>query len=171
MKDTVTEGIWPEWFTVSGPTLGVIVATVYTFKVVPTGFVPDTDNDTANINLRAAQGTSFYDMDRWVAECYGYRAGEQPLLNPFFLTLDDARTAARERAEAAALTVAERAAERGVRDGVGFEAPLEPCERAPRGSEATPTAMPTVVEAINTGASPCSAGAGRWVCCTTGDDG
>ena len=30
--------------------------------IVPKGFIPDQDNDSLNINLRAAQGTSFYDM-------------------------------------------------------------------------------------------------------------
>jgi len=32
------------------------------FAVVPKGFIPDIDNDTLNINIRAAQGTSFYEM-------------------------------------------------------------------------------------------------------------
>lgn len=33
-----------------------------------------------------------YEMDRWVLECYGYRASTEPVLNPFFLDLSDART-------------------------------------------------------------------------------
>ena len=32
------------------------------FVIVPKGFIPDQDNDTMNINLRAAQGTSYYEM-------------------------------------------------------------------------------------------------------------
>jgi hydrophobic/amphiphilic exporter-1 (mainly G- bacteria), HAE1 family len=40
----------------------VLAATVGMFVVVPKGFVPDEDNDSLNINLHAAQGTSFYDM-------------------------------------------------------------------------------------------------------------
>src|SRR4029079_8363658 len=40
----------------------VIAATVEMFVVVPKGFVPDEDNDSLNVNLHAAQGTSFYDM-------------------------------------------------------------------------------------------------------------
>src|SRR5476649_3095405 len=40
----------------------VLVATVQMFRVVPKGFVPDSDDDELNINLRAAQGTSFDDM-------------------------------------------------------------------------------------------------------------
>jgi HAE1 family hydrophobic/amphiphilic exporter-1 len=43
----------------------VIVATVWMFNVVPKGFIPDQDNDSLFVNLRAAQGTSYYDMTRW----------------------------------------------------------------------------------------------------------
>jgi HAE1 family hydrophobic/amphiphilic exporter-1 len=46
--------------------VGIIVATVYMVKKIPTGFIPDTDNDTASIGLRAAQGTSYDDMVQWV---------------------------------------------------------------------------------------------------------
>ena len=35
--------------------------------IVPKGFIPDQDNDSLNINLRAAQGTSFYEMVDYVA--------------------------------------------------------------------------------------------------------
>jgi HAE1 family hydrophobic/amphiphilic exporter-1 len=34
--------------------------------VVPKGFIPESDNDSININLRAAQGTSFYEMVNYV---------------------------------------------------------------------------------------------------------
>jgi len=40
----------------------VLAATVQMFRIVPKGFVPDSDDDEVNINLRAAQGTSFTDM-------------------------------------------------------------------------------------------------------------
>ncbi|HET9831510.1 MAG TPA: efflux RND transporter permease subunit, partial [Vicinamibacterales bacterium] len=40
----------------------VLAGTVAMFVVVPKGFIPDQDNDTLNINLRAAQGTSYYEM-------------------------------------------------------------------------------------------------------------
>jgi HAE1 family hydrophobic/amphiphilic exporter-1 len=40
----------------------VLVATILMFRVVPKGFVPDSDDDELNLNLRAAQGTSFYEM-------------------------------------------------------------------------------------------------------------
>ena len=40
----------------------VLVATVHMYNIVPKGFIPDQDNDNLFINLRAAQGTSFYEM-------------------------------------------------------------------------------------------------------------
>jgi HAE1 family hydrophobic/amphiphilic exporter-1 len=40
----------------------VLAATVHMYGVVPKGFIPDQDNDSMNINIRAAQGTSFYEM-------------------------------------------------------------------------------------------------------------
>ena len=40
----------------------VLYATVYMYGVVPKGFIPETDNDSVNVFLRASQGTSFYDM-------------------------------------------------------------------------------------------------------------
>ena len=45
-----------------GVFVAVIVATVQMFNVVPKGFIPDQDNDSLFVNLRAAQGTSYYDM-------------------------------------------------------------------------------------------------------------
>ena len=44
----------------------VLGATVYAYGKVPKGFIPDTDNDTLNVNIRAAQGTSFYEMVNYV---------------------------------------------------------------------------------------------------------
>src|ERR1019366_273571 len=46
--------------------VGVLWSTVHMYGVVPKGFIPDSDNDTLNINLRAAQGTSFYEMVNYV---------------------------------------------------------------------------------------------------------
>src|SRR5262245_40060810 len=40
----------------------VLDATIHMYGVVPKGFIPDQDNDSMNINVRAAQGTSFYEM-------------------------------------------------------------------------------------------------------------
>ena len=40
----------------------VLTATVQMFRVVPKGFVPDADDDEIRMNIRAAQGTSYYQM-------------------------------------------------------------------------------------------------------------
>jgi HAE1 family hydrophobic/amphiphilic exporter-1 len=40
----------------------VLVATTEMFRIVPKGFIPDQDNDTLNVNMTAAQGTSYADM-------------------------------------------------------------------------------------------------------------
>jgi HAE1 family hydrophobic/amphiphilic exporter-1 len=56
----------------------VLVATVQMFRVVPKGFVPDSDDDEMNINLRAAQGTSFDDM-----MVYARRVAEVIRQNPY----------------------------------------------------------------------------------------
>ena len=42
--------------------VAVLAATVKMYAIVPKGFIPDQDNDSMNIQLRAAQGTSFYEM-------------------------------------------------------------------------------------------------------------
>ena len=42
--------------------LAVLGLTVYLFRVVPRGFIPDGDNDTFNITVQAQEGTSFYKM-------------------------------------------------------------------------------------------------------------
>src|SRR4029079_15208205 len=44
----------------------VLWATVQMFGIVPKGFIPESDNDTLNVNLRAAQGTSYYEMVNYV---------------------------------------------------------------------------------------------------------
>ena len=43
-------------------------ATVQMFSIVPTGFIPDQDNDSMFVNLTAAQGTSYYDMAKWTQQ-------------------------------------------------------------------------------------------------------
>src|SRR5262249_17352480 len=47
---------------------GVMAATVRMFNIIPTGFIPDQDNDSMFVNLQAAQGTSFFDMSRWTQQ-------------------------------------------------------------------------------------------------------
>ena len=43
----------------------VLVATIQMYRIIPTGFIPEQDNDTLFVSLRAAQGTSYYDMADW----------------------------------------------------------------------------------------------------------
>ena len=48
--------------------VAVLGATVHMFNIIPTGFIPDQDNDSMFVNLQAAQGTSYYDMARWTQQ-------------------------------------------------------------------------------------------------------
>src|SRR5580765_339510 len=48
-----------------GVFIAVAYATVHMFNIIPTGFIPDQDNDSMFVNLQAAQGTSYYDMAKW----------------------------------------------------------------------------------------------------------
>jgi hydrophobic/amphiphilic exporter-1 (mainly G- bacteria), HAE1 family len=41
---------------------------VHMFKIIPTGFIPDQDNDSMFVNLQAGQGTSYYDMSKWTQQ-------------------------------------------------------------------------------------------------------
>src|SRR5258708_36505448 len=46
----------------------VLGATLRMVYIIPTGFIPDQDNDSVFVNLNAAQGTSYYDMSKWVQQ-------------------------------------------------------------------------------------------------------
>jgi len=46
--------------------VAVLGATVYLYNVVNKGFIPDTDNDNFNIQIEAAQGTSYYQMVKYL---------------------------------------------------------------------------------------------------------
>jgi hydrophobic/amphiphilic exporter-1 (mainly G- bacteria), HAE1 family len=46
----------------------VLGLTVQMYRTIPTGFIPDQDNDSMFVNLRAAQGTSYYDMSTWTRQ-------------------------------------------------------------------------------------------------------
>src|SRR6476646_6155022 len=48
--------------------VAVAAATVHMFRIIPTGFIPDQDNDSMFVNLQAAQGTSYYDMAKWTQQ-------------------------------------------------------------------------------------------------------
>jgi hydrophobic/amphiphilic exporter-1 (mainly G- bacteria), HAE1 family len=61
----------------------VLGATVQMYVAVPKGFVPDQDNDSLNINMQAAQGTSYYDMVDYVRRVAGL-INANPLVDTFF---------------------------------------------------------------------------------------
>ena len=48
--------------------VAVLGATWHMFTIIPTGFVPDQDNDSMFVNLSAAQGTTFFDMAKWTQQ-------------------------------------------------------------------------------------------------------
>ncbi len=51
-----------------GVFVAVAIATVRMFNIIPTGFIPDQDNDSMFVSLSAAQGTSYYDMSKWTQQ-------------------------------------------------------------------------------------------------------
>jgi len=71
-----------QWVLRHRPVMGVVFlvvvgATVYLFRAVPKGFIPEVDNDQLYVNLEAAQGTSYYKM----AE-YNRRVSEALISDP-----------------------------------------------------------------------------------------
>ncbi len=58
--------------------IAVLWGTVHMFGIVPKGFIPESDNDSLNVNIRAAQGTSYYDM-----VAYADRVAEVINKNPY----------------------------------------------------------------------------------------
>jgi HAE1 family hydrophobic/amphiphilic exporter-1 len=63
----------------------VLAATVGMFVIVPKGIIPDQDNDSMNINLRAAQGTSYYEMVR-NAKKVADIVSRNPYVDTFFVS-------------------------------------------------------------------------------------
>jgi HAE1 family hydrophobic/amphiphilic exporter-1 len=61
----------------------VLLATVGMYGVVPKGFIPDQDNDSLNISVQAAQGTSYYDMVNYVSRIAGL-VNANPYVDTFF---------------------------------------------------------------------------------------
>jgi hydrophobic/amphiphilic exporter-1 (mainly G- bacteria), HAE1 family len=51
-----------------GVFIAVLAATVHMYDIIPTGFIPDQDNDSLFVNVQAAQGTSYYDMAKWAQQ-------------------------------------------------------------------------------------------------------
>jgi HAE1 family hydrophobic/amphiphilic exporter-1 len=48
--------------------LAVLAVTGWFYVIVPKGFIPDTDNDNFNVNVEAQQGTSYYQMVRYMRQ-------------------------------------------------------------------------------------------------------
>jgi HAE1 family hydrophobic/amphiphilic exporter-1 len=63
--------------------VAVLLATVRAFIVIPKGFIPDQDNDSLNINVQAAQGTSYDDMVRYVGRIAAV-VNRNPYVDTFF---------------------------------------------------------------------------------------
>jgi HAE1 family hydrophobic/amphiphilic exporter-1 len=61
----------------------VLLATVGMYGIVPKGFIPDQDNDSLNINVQAAQGTSYYDMVNYVSRIAAL-VNANPYVDTFF---------------------------------------------------------------------------------------
>jgi hydrophobic/amphiphilic exporter-1 (mainly G- bacteria), HAE1 family len=57
--------------------VAVLLETVHMYRIIPTGFIPDQDNDSMFVNMRAAQGTSYYDMAKW-----GQQVGDIVIKDP-----------------------------------------------------------------------------------------
>ena len=62
---------------------GVLLATVEMYTVVPKGFIPDQDNDSLNVNVQAAQGTSYYEMVDYVQKIAAI-VDANPYVDTFF---------------------------------------------------------------------------------------
>ena len=61
----------------------VLGATVEMYGIVPKGFIPDQDNDSLNVNVQAAQGTSYYEMVDYVKRI-GAIVNANPYVDTFF---------------------------------------------------------------------------------------
>jgi HAE1 family hydrophobic/amphiphilic exporter-1 len=64
----------------------VLVSTVYLYRVVPKGFIPDVDNDSASCNIEAAQGTSYYQMVEYLQKVSNIIARD-PDVDTFFASV------------------------------------------------------------------------------------
>jgi HAE1 family hydrophobic/amphiphilic exporter-1 len=58
--------------------IAILAATVQMFRIVPKGFVPDSDDDEIRMNIRAAQGTSYDQMNS-----YAQRVADILRRNPY----------------------------------------------------------------------------------------
>jgi HAE1 family hydrophobic/amphiphilic exporter-1 len=61
----------------------VLVLTARMYVVIPKGFIPDQDNDSLNVNVQAAQGTSYDDMVSYVGRIANV-INRNPSVDTFF---------------------------------------------------------------------------------------
>jgi HAE1 family hydrophobic/amphiphilic exporter-1 len=66
-----------------GVFVAVLAATIAMFEIVPKGFIPDQDNDSLNVNVQSAQGTSYYDMVRNIGQVAAV-INANPYVDTFF---------------------------------------------------------------------------------------
>jgi HAE1 family hydrophobic/amphiphilic exporter-1 len=71
--------------------VGVLALTVHMYRVVPTGFIPDQDNDTISVGLRSATGTSYYDMAKWTQQIADIVI-KNPYVDSFFASVGGGST-------------------------------------------------------------------------------
>ena len=71
--------------------VAVLIATVHMYNIIPTGFIPDQDNDTVSVGLMAAQGTSYYDMSKWTQQVADIVI-KKPYVDSFFATVSGGST-------------------------------------------------------------------------------
>jgi hydrophobe/amphiphile efflux-1 (HAE1) family protein len=73
--------------------LAIMGATVYLYRIVPKGFIPDTDNDTFSVNLLAQQGVSYEQMTAY-AKSVSAIVLQDPDVTTFFVRSGGAGAAA-----------------------------------------------------------------------------
>ena len=64
----------------------ILISTVYLYKAVPKGFIPEVDNDSLNANIEAAQGTSYYQLVEYMQRAAAV-VGRDPDVDTFFVSI------------------------------------------------------------------------------------
>jgi hydrophobic/amphiphilic exporter-1 (mainly G- bacteria), HAE1 family len=64
----------------------VLGATIYLYRVVPKGFIPEVDNDSLMATVEAAQGTSYYQIVDYVQRAANI-VGKDPDVDTFFVSV------------------------------------------------------------------------------------
>ena len=64
----------------------ILISTIYLYKAVPKGFIPEVDNDSLNGNIEAAQGTSYYQLAEYMQRAAAV-VGRDPDVDTFFVSI------------------------------------------------------------------------------------